>query len=154
MSVAEDKHIYKSHNKTALLYHIVCPVRYRRKVITDKVSETIKITCEEISRCYEIHFMEIGTDEDHVHFLVQSIPMLSPKQIVQIIKSITAREVFRQNPEVKKMLWGGKFWTSGYYINTVGLYAGSETIKNYVKNQGKNYQEIYSSQPTLFDGII
>ena len=154
MSVAEDKHIYKHHNKTALLYHIVCPVRYRRKVITEKVSETIKDICIEIGNRYEIHFMEIGTDNDHVHFLVQSIPTLSPKQIVQTIKSITAREVFKKNPEVKKMLWGGQFWTSGYYINTVGLYAGAETIKNYVKNQGKNYKEIYSSQPTLFEGII
>ncbi len=150
----EDKHIYKAHNKTALLYHIVCPVRYRRKVITNEVSITLKNVCIEISKRYEIYFLEIGTDDDHVHFLVQSVPMMSPKRIVQTIKSITAREIFKNHPEVKEFLWGGKFWTSGYYINTVGLYAGEETIKNYVKNQGKDYNQTYSSQPTLFDGIV
>ena len=150
----EDKHIYKSHNKTALLYHIVCPVRYRRKTITSEVSATLKNTCIEISKRYEIYFIEIGTDDDHVHFLVQSVPMMSPKRIVQIIKSITAREIFKNHPEVKEFLWGGKFWTSGYYINTVGLYAGEETIKNYVKNQGKDYKQTHLSQPTLFEGIM
>jgi len=150
----EDKHIYKSHNKTALLYHIVCPVRYRRKAITNEVSITLKNICIEISKRYEIYFLEIGTDDDHVHFLVQSVPMMSPKRIVQIIKSITAREIFKNNPEVKKFLWGGKFWTSGYYVNTVGLYAGEETIRNYVKNQGKDYNQTYFSQPTLFEGIM
>ena len=150
----EDKHIYKSHNKTALLYHIVCPVRYRQKTITSEVSMTLKNTCIEISKRYEIYFIEIGTDDDHVHFLVQSVPTISPKKIVQTIKSITAREIFKNHPEVKKFLWGGKFWTSGYYINTVGLYAGEETIKNYVKNQGKDYKQTYFSQPTLFEGIV
>ena len=149
----KDKHIYKCHNKTALLYHIVCPVRYRRKVITNEVLITLKNVCIEISKRYEIYFIEIGTDDDHVHFLVQSVPMISPKRIVQTIKSITAREIFKNHPEVKKFLWGGKFWTSGYYMNTVGLYAGEETIKNYVKNQGKDYKQTYSSQPTLFEGI-
>jgi len=150
----EDKHIYKSHNKTALLYHIVCPVRYRRKTITSEVSTTLKNTCIGISKRYEIYFIEIGTDDDYVHFLVQSVPTMSPQRIVQTIKSITAREIFKNHPEVKEFLWGGKFWTSGYYINTVGLYAGEETIKNYVKNQGKDYKQTHYSQPTLFEGIV
>jgi len=150
----EDRHIYKSHNKSALLYHIVCPARYRRKVITAEVSTTLKNVCQEISKRYEIHFVEIGADEDHVHFLVQSVPVMSPKQIVQTVKSITAIAIFKQHPAVKQFLWGGSFWTSGYYINTVGLYASEQAIKNYVKQQGKVYQQIYSSQPTLFEGIM
>ena len=64
---------------------------------------------------YEIVFLEIGTDSDHVHFLVQSVPMYSPKKIVQIIKSITAREIFKKCPLVKKQLWGGELWTDGYF---------------------------------------
>ena len=148
-----NKHIYKQHNKTFLLYHIVCPVRYRRKAITESVSETLKNVCNEISKKYEMHFVEIGADEDHVHFLIQSVPTMSVKQIVQTVKSITAREIFRKHPEVKQFLWGGKLWTSGYYANTVGLYAGAETITNYIKNQGKDYKQIYSSQPTLFEGM-
>ncbi len=149
----EDQHLYKSHNKNALLYHIVCPVRYRRKAITDRVSVTLKNVCLAISQRYEIHFIEIGADEDHVHFLIQSVPTFSPKEIVQTIKSITAIEIFKYHPEVKKYLWGGKFWTSGYYINTVGLYASKDVIEKYVKEQGNNYQKYHSSQPTLFEGI-
>ena len=158
MEIDKDKHIRKSHNKTALLYHIVCPVGYRRKVIDDNVAETLKNVCVEISQRFEIHFIEIGADNDHVHFLVQSVPTLSPKNIVQTIKSITAKKLFHFHPEVKKFLWGGKFWTSGYYINTVGLYAGSDVIQAYVKNQGSNlknnYKKYHSAQPTLFEGLL
>ena len=149
----EDKHSYKKHSKTALLYHIVCPVKYRRKTISREVSETLKRTCIEISHRHEIHFIEIGTDEDHVHFLVQSVPMMLPKDIVQTVKSLTAREIFKNHPEVKRLLWGGKFWTSGYYMNTVGLYANETVIKEYVKNQGRNYEQIHRSQLTLFEGL-
>ena len=140
----EQGHVYKEHNKSALLYHLVCPVRYRRKAITEDVEKTIVSTCAEISQRYEIHFTEIGTDIDHVHFLIQSVPVLSPKQIAQTVKSIIAREVFTHHPDVKKMLWGGKFWTSGYYINTVGLYGGKDMIQQYVKHQGNNtYKQIH-----------
>ena len=64
--------------------------------------------------------LEIGTDKDHVHFLVQSVPTYSVTKLVTIIKSVTAREVFRLCPHVKKELWGGEFWTDGYYASTVG----------------------------------
>lgn len=147
------EHVYKRHNKSLLLYHIVCPVKYRRKVISGNIAETLKETCLEISERYEVHFVEIGTDTDHVHFLVQSVPMMLPKSIVQTVKSITAREIFRNHPEVKRYLWGGKFWTSGYYINTVGRYANEEVIKEYVKNQGMEYRQIYRGQLKLFDGV-
>ena len=145
-------HIDKSHNKSLLLYHLVCPIKYRRKVLIDEVSNTFKIICLEISSRYEIHFLEIGFDEDHVHFLIQSVAVMSPKKIVNTIKSLTAREVFRLHPEVKRFLWGGKFWTSGYYINTIGEYANEEVIKKYVQSQGNNpeYKRIHSSQLRLF----
>ena len=77
----EDRHIEKSHNKTCLLYHIVCPVKYRREVLTDGVVKTLTETCLGIQSRYDIHFIEIGTDGDHVHLLVQSVPTASPKQI-------------------------------------------------------------------------
>ena len=147
----EDRHIAKSHNKTCLLYHVVCPIRYRREVLTDGVVKTLTETCLGIQQRYEIHFIEIGTDGDHAHFLVQSVPTASPKDIVQTIKSITAREIFKQNPEVKKLLWGGQFWTKGYYVNTVGLYATEAIIRNYVKNQGNPYTKLHQGQSTLFD---
>jgi REP element-mobilizing transposase RayT len=95
--------------------------------------------------------VEIGTDKDHVHFLVQSVPVLSPSRVVQIIKSITAKEIFKHHPEVKKLLWGGKFWTSGFYLNTVGQYGNETVIKKYVKDQGKIYKQIYRRQLKLFE---
>jgi REP element-mobilizing transposase RayT len=131
----------------------VCLVKYRRKVFTEVVEKTLKEVCLESGERYEIHFVEIGTDKDHVHFLIQTVPMMLPKGFVQTIKSITAREIFRMHPEVKQMLWGGKFWTSGYYLNTVGQYANEEVIKNYVKNQGNSYNQMYRGQLAFFEDL-
>jgi|SRR3989338_1006516 len=147
------EHVYKRHNKNLLLYHIVCPVKYRRKVFTDEVEKGLKDICLEIEKRYEIGYMEIGTDEDHVHFLTQSVPALSPSVIVQITKSITAKQIFKQFPIVKQMLWGGKFWTSGYYINTVGYYGNEKMISEYVKKQGLIYKQIYRQTPSLFQDL-
>ena len=139
--------IHKKHNVSVLLYHIVCPTKYRRAVFTPEVDEKLKEICEEISLRYEIEFLEIGADSDHVHFLVQSVPTYSPTKIVRTIKSITAKEIFRQMPEVKKQLWGGEFWSDGYYISTVGAHSSEEAIKSYIKNQGGVKD---STQPSLF----
>lgn len=118
----EDRHISKSHNKSLLLYHFLCPAKYRREVFTSGVEASLRRVCIGISERYEINFLEIGSDEDHVHFLIQSVPTYSAKKIIQTIKSITAIQIFKFHPEVKNKLWGGKFWTSGYYVNTVGQY--------------------------------
>ena len=147
------EHIIKSHNKTLLLYHIVLPVKYRRGLTGKDLGELIKTICMELSERYEIHFVEIGTDEDQVHYLVQSVPKLSVTQIVTIIKSILAREIFKRQPEIKKYLWGGHFWTSGYYSNTVGRHGNEIVIQEYVKGQGKKYDQIYRGQLKLFDGL-
>jgi len=140
------EHIFKSHNKTVLLYHLVFPTKYRRKVFSKEVERTLIEMCLEISERFEINFLEIGNDEDHVHFLVQSVPKLPISRIVQIVKSITAKEIFLKHKEIKKMLWGGNLWTSGFYANTVGQYASEETIKEYVKNQGREYNKVHSGQ--------
>jgi len=107
--MSESEYIHKSHNVSVLLYHFVCPAKYRRVVVSKEGDKTLKDTCLEIEKRYEIHFLEIGTDNNHVHFLIQSIPRMRPTQIVTIVKSITAREVFRKNPKVKEKLWGGEF---------------------------------------------
>lgn len=146
------KLIRKSHNVSILLYHIVCPTKYRRVVITEEVDQVLKEVCLGIADRYEITFLEIGTDKDHVHFLVQSVPRYSPTQIVGIIKSIIAQEILKQVPSVKKQLWGGKFWTTGYYIGTVGQNASEGQIQNYVKQQGQtdNYKQLHFQQLTLW----
>ena len=130
------KVISKSHNKTTLMYHLVCAIKYRRNVLTDDVTDTIVNVCLEISEKYGIDFIEIGTDVDHIHYLLQTPPKYSPSQVVTMIKSLTARMVFKVNPEVKKKLWGGEFWSDGYWMVTVSQNTSEKVIKEYVKNQG------------------
>ena len=147
------KLVRKSHNVSVLIYHYVCPARYRRVVFDQKVDEILKVVCLEISKRYEIEFIEIGTDKDHVHFLIQSVPTYSPTKIIRVVKSITAREIFKQAPEVKRMLWGGKFWTDGHYVNTVSRYGSEETVRKYVKEQGiqEEYQQLHWQQLKFFE---
>lgn len=148
-------YLHKSHNVSCLLYHIVCPIKYRRMAISAQIDEAIKTICLEIATRYDIHFLEIGTDQDHVHFLIQSVPMMLPQTIVQTIKSITARMVLKEHPEVKEYLWGGQFWSNGYFINTVSRHGSETTIATYVKNQGveKDYHKLHEDKITLFDAM-
>ena len=151
--MAQSKYIHKSHNVSVLLYHYVCPAKYRRVVFSEKVDESLKEVCMEISKRYDIAFLEIGTDKDHVHFLVQSVPVMSASRIIQIIKSITGREIFKRHPEVKQQLWGGEFWTSGYYVNTVSKFGDETSISEYVREQGekKEYKQLHKeTQLRLF----
>ena len=147
------EHKLKRHNKTLLLYHIVLPTKYRRKVINQEIGKSLKEICLGISERYEINFLEIGYESDHVHFLLQSVTTISACEIAMKLESITARKIFEHHPEIKAMLWSGKFWTSGYYANTVGKYTNEEVIRKYVENQVKveEYEKIYDGQLTLFD---
>ena len=113
------EYIHKRHHVTVLLYHIVLPAKYRRVVFDNAVDIELKQICLAISERYQVKFLEIGTDKDHVHFLVQSVPTYSVTRLIMLIKSLTAREIFRRCPQVKKQLWGGEFWTDGYCPNLV-----------------------------------
>jgi putative transposase len=145
------QYIHKSHNVTVLMYPLVFPAKYRRAIFDDKVDTELRDVCLDIEKRYEIKFLEIGTDENHVHFLVQSVPMYSVKKIVQMVKSLTAREIFRRCPEVRKKLWGGEFWSDGYFASTVGKHGDEAMISKYVKGQGGEYQKYHSDhQLALF----
>lgn len=128
----------------------MCPAKYRAVVFDRAVEEKLREICLEIQKRFSIYFVEVGTDRDHVHFLLQSIPTYQPTKIVRVIKSITAREIFRQLPQVKKKLWGGEFWGKGYYIATVGRHSSETAIQKYVKNQGvgvkNSYTQIHKGQ--------
>ena len=102
-------------------------------MIDEGVDEVLKSICLEIKKRYQIKFLEIGTDEDHAHFLVQSVPTYTVTKVVTTVKSITARGVFKQCPEVKRELWGGEFWTDGYFASTVSKHGDENMISNYVK---------------------
>src|SRR3954447_14883524 len=119
-------YVHKSHNVTVLLYPLVFPAKYRRAVIDAAVDQTLREVCLEIEARYQLKFLEIGTDKNHVHFLAQSVPTYSVSKLVTIIKSLTAREIFRRCPEVKERLWGGEFWTDGYFAVTA--HPGARTV--------------------------
>ena len=115
---------HKSHNVTILLYHLVFPAKFRQSVFDKGVDRALVDICGEIEKRYQVQFLEIGTDEDHVHFLIQSVPTYSVTKLVRLIKSLSAREVFKKCPYVKKQLWGGEFWSDGYFASTVGVVGG------------------------------
>ena len=145
------EYIHKSHNVSVLLYHLVFPAKYRRAVFDEQVEAELKEVCLEIEKRYEIKFLEIGVDKDHVHFLIQSVPKYSVTRLVTMIKSLTAKEIFRRCPQVKKQLWGGEFWSDGYFASSVGKHGDEAMIGEYVRNQGGNYQVLHSDhQLALF----
>jgi len=132
------EYIHKSHNVTVLIYHLVFPAKYRRVVFDNAVEDVLREVCLEIEKRYMIKFLEIGTDKDHVHFLVQTVPIYSVTKLVTVIKSVSAREIFNRCPQVKKKLWGGEFWTDGYFAGTVGKHGSEGMIADYVKKSDKN----------------
>jgi putative transposase len=145
------EYIHKSHNVTVLIYHLVFPAKYRRAVFDEGVDGVLREVCLEIEKRYEIKFIEIGVDKDHVHFLVQSVPTYSVTRLVMMLKSLIAKEVFKRCPHVKQQLWGGEFWSDGYFASTVGKHGDEKMISSYVREQGKEYLKLYrDEQLTLF----
>jgi putative transposase len=112
------------------------------------VDETLQEVCLEIEKRYEVHFLEIGTDNNYVHFLIQSVPSKSPTQIIKIVKSIAPSEIFRIHREVKTQLWGGEFWTDGYFVNTISKFRDESTISKYVREEGveKDYTVLHQAR--------
>ena len=150
-------YIHKSHNVTVLLYHLVFPAKYRRAVFDTSVDQALPDVCLGIEARYQLKFLEIGTDRDHVHFLVQAVPTYSATKLVTTIKSLTAREIFRRCPQVKKQVWGGEFWTDGYFASTVGLastvgqHANEAMISDHDKKQGQENPKLHENhQLALF----
>ena len=139
-------YIHKSHNVILLLYHLVFPAKYRKAVFDKEVDIELKAICLEIEKRYQVKFLEIGTDKDHVHSLTQTVPTYSVSRLVQMIKNLTAREIFQRCPQVKKKLWGGEFWPDGYFASTVSKHGDKNMIGNYVKNQGNQYQKLHENR--------
>ena len=124
-------------------------MKYRRALLDEEVTEIIQQTAEGIAERYAIEMEAIGCDKDHIHLLCGAHPKVAPSKIVQIFKSITAREIFSRKPSIKKELWGGEFWTDGYYVATVGERGNWDTVEQYVQKQGKPKAEL--QQLKLFE---
>jgi putative transposase len=141
-----------SHCVYKIRYHMVLCVKYRKKLLYDEDKiEFIKFVCSEIGQRYSIVFDTIGTDGDHVHVFIGAAPKYSPSKIMQIIKSIIARELFKQYPEIKKQLWGGHFLNEGGYIGTIGDNVTSDIVREYIENQGTKDERESFAQLKLVD---
>jgi putative transposase len=143
MGIVRSNHcVYDTH------YHIVFPVKYRKTLLAPQTQGAILEIASGIEERYDVCFEKIGTDGDHIHLLCSFHPKYSGAQIVTMFKSITARELFKRFPELRKELWGGEFWSDGYYIATVSERGNWKTVEQYVANQGKTMNN--SPQLTLW----
>ena len=131
-----------AHCARQLHYHIVFPVKCRKALLDEAVTTMIQETAAEIAERFPIEMEAMGTDKNHIHLLCSAHPKVAPGRIVQIFKSITAREIFRRKPAVKRVLWGGEFWSDGYYVATVGERANWQTVERYVQRQGQPREDL------------
>ncbi len=105
------------------------------------VSELTRISLE-IQERHEFEIEMLGADKNHVHLLCTAHPKIAAGAIVRIYKSLSARELFKALPWLRKELWGGAFWTSSYFAATVGQFGGYESVKRYVEEQGQKPSDL------------
>jgi putative transposase len=130
---------------------VLC-VKYRKKMLLNPPRiKYFKEICIEICQRYWFEFDTIGTDGDHVHIFVGSEPKYAPSKVMQIIKSITAKQMFKAFPEIRKELWGSEFWSDGGYIGTVGEGITAEIIRDYIEKQGTEDEKEGYEQMSLLD---
>ena len=142
--------LLKSYHKVfKIKYHFVFCIKYRKDLfLEEKYVESVKEICKGLEERYSMIFETMGFDEDHVHFMLQSVPKYSASQIFRLVKSITAIKLFEKHPDLKKELWGGEFWSDGGYVGTVGEGVNAELIRNYIKNQARKGEQL-----KLFDFV-
>lgn len=127
-----------SHCKYQIRYHLVWGIKYSHHILIGNRPKFLKQIFLEIANRYEYTIEAIGTDENHVHVFAGAHPAISPAKLIQTLKSISARKMFQQYPEIKQFLWGGALWSIGYYVRTVSDGPIDHTIKTYINNQNKN----------------
>ena len=124
-----------SHSVYDLKYHMVWAPKYRKLVLRGDLAKRLKVAFQEIAERYEFEIDTMEVKDDYVHLFLSAPPRYSPARIVQIIKSISGKMVFKQFPEVKKQLWGVEFWNDGYFVRSVGDKVTSEIIRRYIRYQ-------------------
>ena len=131
-----------------LKYHLVWIPKYRKHVLSKEVSEYLKEVFRHIAEEYEFNIDTMEVMEDHVHVFIEAPPKCSPAQVVQVMKSISAREVFKKFPKLRKQLWAGEFWSDGYFVRSVGDKVTADVIRRYIEYQT---HEVDSSQLRMFE---
>lgn len=133
---------HAAHKVYKIRYHLVIVAKYRKWILlpSDRIAY-LKYLLSEITKRYDIKFEEIGTDGNPFHIFVDAPPKYSPSRIIQVVKSITAREMFVKFPEIKRDLWGGELWSDGGYVGTVGDETTANVVRNYISRQGTNEEK-------------
>ena len=127
-----------SHRVFKIKYHFVFCIKYRKDLfLENKYVETFKRICKGLEERYSMKFETICFDEDHVHFMLQSVMKYSQLQLFRVVKSITSIKLFEEHPDLKKELLGGEFWSDGGYAGTVGEGINAEIIRKYIQSQGR-----------------
>ena len=135
-----------SHHVYRIGYHFVWIPKYRHKVFTEPFRTTLKAIIKKTAYDYDMRVEELEIPEDHIHMLISAEPKMSPSHIMQIIKSISAREFFRKYPEIREQyFWGGRLWTASFYVETVGE-RNEGAVREYIRNQ---LTELDHIQPEL-----
>ena len=124
------------HSVYLLNYHLVMVIKYRRKVITDKISEYLKQRFIKVGESYGVTLQEWNHDVDHVHVLFKATPHTEIAKSLNAYKSSSSRMVKKEFPEIKRYLWKSAFWTQSYCLISTGG-APLEVIKQYIENQGR-----------------
>lgn len=134
---AKDGNWYWYHNISECYYHIQLTVKYRKSLFEPAVTELMHTVISGFKERYAIDIHTVGFDQNHVHLLLRFLPKYSGGQVVKLIKSITGSQIFKFIPSIKKELWGGEFWTDGYYIATISGRGSKAVIEQYIRNQGR-----------------
>jgi len=139
----EDELQKSAHKVFKIKYHFVFCIKYRKDLfLVEKYINSVKEICLGMEKRYHMKFETIGFDEDHVHFMLGSVPKYSLSQLFRVIKSVTAIQLFKKHPDLKKELWGGEFWSDGGYVGTVGEGINADIIRNYIKKQGRKNEQL------------
>lgn len=136
-----------AHCRYYIHYHIVWIVKYRKPLlIKDPLVQRLVQLLHDIGRSYDLPVKEIGVDRDHLHLFCQGVPKLAPAKVVEIFKSISARELRKEFPQLRQLTYGAGLWGVGYYLSTIGHHSHEAAIRAYVKQQGKrevgNYKQL------------
>ena len=141
-----------THHVFRLMYHFVWIPKYRHKVFEEPYRSELKAIIEKIGYDYDIDIVELEVPIDHIHMVVRLEPKVAPSDVMQIVKSISARKFFKLRPEImKRYFWGGKLWTQSYFVETIGN-TNEDVIRAYVQNQlvEMNRKEEKAQQLGLF----
>ena len=128
-----------SHAVYELNYHFVWPPKYRKHIGTTEVKKFLEDLFPKVATAYRFEVIEQNVQPDYIHLFIQAPPRFAPAHIVETMKSISVKEVFKKFPRIRDQLWGGELWSSGYFVRAVGGQVTSFVIQRYIRYQNDTH---------------